>query len=518
MRNHKKPGHWHFLLQKSSQELGKITGKQWRGWTTFFLVFLMAVSLWSFSNLRPQQVAHAKPMVSTENNGVGQKPFMGWSTWSFIGRNPTEANVEAQARVEASKLKAYGYDYILLDDFWYLNPRTTVDRYGRWVVDRSKFPDGLSGLASYVHSLSLKFGAYLTPGIPVAAVNQNRPIEGTSYHAKDIANTSQFEKNYDYGRSVMYYIDYSRPGAQAYINSWANELASWGVDFLKMDGVGDSDIPDVQAWSTALKQSGRLIYFDLSHNLDIKNASTWRANANAWRTQRDIECKSECPGTLVNWAKVSERFDSAASWARYAGPGGWNDLDAMDVADGTLDGLTNTQRQSCMTLWAVAAAPMYMGDDLTQMDSYGLSLLSNTEVIAVDQSGLAGTRVYSANNLQVWEKPNGDGSYSVALFNLGTSTTRVTVTWSELGFSGSAAVRDLWAHNNLGSFSGSYTASLDSDGSVLLKVTPLITGTSYEAEFSANTPAGRPRSEVVPLALGEPLDGLDVRSKSSSGP
>jgi alpha-galactosidase len=458
-----------------------VQGKQWRRWTTFFSGFLIAVSLWSCSNLGPQQIAHTSPLVPAKNNGVGRTPFMGWSTWNFIGRNPTEANVQAQAKVEASKLKAYGYNYILLDDFWYLNPSTTVDQYGRWVVDTSKFPDGLSGLASYVHSLGLKFGAYLTPGIPVAAVNQNTPIEGTGYHAKDIANTSQFEKNYNYGSSVMYYIDYSKPGAQAYINSWADELASWGVDFLKMDGVGDSDIPDVQAWSTALNQSGRSIYFDLSNNLDIKNASTWRANANAWRTQGDIECYSRCPGKLVSWGGVSGRFASAASWAQYAGPGGWNDLDAMDVADGTLDGLTNTQRQSYMTLWAMAAAPMYMGDDLTQMDSYGLSLLSNTEVIAVDHSGLAGTRVYNANNLQVWEKPNGDGSYSVALFNLGTSTAPVTVTWSELGFSGSAAARDLWAHNNLGSFSGSYTASVASDGSILLKVTPPITGTSYEA-------------------------------------
>jgi len=409
---------------------------------------------------------------------------MGWSTWYFIGKNPTEAKVKAQARVEASKLKAYGYNYVLLDDFWHLDPSKTVDQYGRWAVNTSRFPNGLSGLASYVHSLGLKFGAYLTPGIPVAAVNQNTPIEGTIYYAKDIADTTKFERNYNdnYNHdSLMYYIDYSKPGAQTYINSWANELASWGVDFLKMDGVGDSDIADVQAWSTALRQSGRPIYFDLSNNMDMANVSTWKANASAWRIGYDVECYKSCSGRLVNWGHISGIFDSAASWAQYAGHGRWNDLDAMDVADGTLDGITQTQRQSYMTFWAMAAAPMYLGDDLTQMDSYGLSLLANTEVIAVDQSGSAASRVYHANNLQVWEKLNGDGRYSVAFFNLGKSAASVTVNWSTLGFEGSAKVRNLWAHRDLGSFSNSYTAaSVPSDGSVLLQVAPLIKQTSSE--------------------------------------
>ena len=105
-----------------------------------------------------------------------------------------------------------------MDDFWYLNPATTVDQYGRWAVDTSKFPDGIAALASYIHGLGLKFGIYLTPGIPVAAVKQNTPIQGTSYHAKDIANTSVSETNYNYGGGVMYGIDYSKPGAQAFVN------------------------------------------------------------------------------------------------------------------------------------------------------------------------------------------------------------------------------------------------------------------------------------------------------------
>jgi hypothetical protein len=466
---------------------------------SLFLALLVVASLWAFGNSRPQ-VIHASAAHPAENNGLGQTPFMGWTTWSYVGKNPTEANVEAQARVEASKLKAYGYNYVLLDDWYYLNPATTVDQYGRWVIDSSKFPHGIAAVANYVHSLGLKFGFYLTPGIPVAAVNQNTPIEGTSYHARDIADTSKHEINYNYGNgpgggngtknTVMYYINYSKPGAQAYINSWADQLASWGVDYLKIDGVGSFDIPDVQAWSTALKQSGRPILFDLSNELNINNVSTWQQYANAWRIDGDVECYN-CGSNLTSWAHVATRFTDAPNWVQDGKPGGWNDLDALQISDGALNGINNAERQTYMTLWSIEAAPLYAGDDLTRMDSYGLSLLTNTEVIAVDQAGHIAHPVSQASNQQVWFSNNGNGTYTVALFNLGSATATVTANWSNLGFSGSASVRDLWSHSNLGSFNGSFGASLGAHASRLLMVTPGGTsGTSYEAEASANTLAG----------------------------
>jgi alpha-galactosidase len=430
----------------------------------FFFILLLAVSLWRISG----------PLVQThaENNGLVPTPFMGWSTWSYVGKNPTEANVEAQARVEASKLKQYGYNYVLLDDWYYLNPATTVDQYGRWAIDTSKFPHGIAAVASYVHSLGLKFGFYVTPGIPVAAVNKNTPIEGTSYHAKDIADTSKHEINYNFGHgtktTVMYYINYSKPGAQAYINSWANQYASWGVDFLKIDGVGSFDIPDVLAWDTALKQSGRPIVYNLSNTLNINDIATWRVHANAWRISGDVQCY--CSSGLVTWKSFSSRFGLAPKWVPYNGPHGWNDLDSINVADGGRDGINNTERQTYMTLWAIEAAPLYAGDDLTSMDSYGLSLLTNKEVIAVDQAGHAAHPISQSSNQQVWFANNGNGSYTVGLFNLGSSTANVTVNWSSLGFSGSAPVRDLWSHTNLGNFTGSFTATLGAHASRLLTV------------------------------------------------
>ena len=456
---------------------------------TFFFIFLVAVSLWGFNNSQHLSLAHASSLHLAENNGASPTPFMGWSSWNFIGSHPTAANIEAQAQVEASKLKAYGYNYVLLDDFWYLNPSTNVDANGYWVPDSSKFPSGLSGLATYVHGLGLKVGFYLTPGIPVAAVNQNTPIVGTSYHARDIADTSHYETNYNFGSGVMYAIDYSKPGAQAYINGWADELASWGADFLKVDGVGDGDIADIQAWSQALQQSGRSIVFDLSNSLDVNNGSTWQQYANAWRIDGDVECYCS---TQVTWGSFSGRFNDAAHWVQYAEPNGWNDLDALQISDGSKDGITNDERQTYMTLWAIEAAPLYAGDDLTTMDSYGLSLLTNTEVIAVDQAGHAARPVSQASSQQVWYSNNGDGTYTVALFNLGSSSANVTASWSDLGFSGSADVRDLWSHTDLGSFSGSFSATLNSHASRLFKVTPGggPASKSYEAEASANTLAG----------------------------
>lgn len=456
---------------------------------TLVLLTFVLTPLLTLTGFGSAHVAHASPSIALEDNSLGQTPLLGWSSWSSIRSSPSEAKIEAQAQAMSTTLKAHGYSYIDMDDFWYLNPGTTVDQYGRWAVDTSKFPDGIAATASYIHGLGLKFGIYLTPGIPVAAVKQNTPIEGTSYHAQDIANTSVSETNYNFGAGVMYGIDYSKPGAQAFVNSWANELASWGVDFLKIDGVGDSDISDIQAWSTALKQSGRSIYFSLSNQLDVNNASIWQQNSNGWRIDNDVECYCS---TLTNWTNVAYRFNDEAKWTSFASPGGWNDLDSLDVGNGSKDGLTNDERQSYMTLWAISAAPLSVGDDLTSLDSYGVSLLTNDSVLHIDQEGVAAAPLVAGGTTQVWRSYEPDGSYTVALFNLGSASSTVSVNWTDLGFTGSASVTDLWSQSSLGSVSNSFSATLNSHASRLLKVVPSSPNAlpSYEGESSANTLSG----------------------------
>jgi alpha-galactosidase len=419
----------------------------------------------------PAAPAHA------ENNGAALTPQMGWSSWSFLRNKPTEAAVEAQAKaMSTSGLVSHGYTYVNIDDFYYLDPATTVDANGRWVVESTSFPDGMASVAAYVHGLGEKFGMYLTPGIPVAAYNQNTPIAGTSYHARDIvSNTSSYETNYNYGSGRMYYIDYTKnpAAAQAFLNSWADELAGWGVDYVKLDGVGDGDIADIEHWSQALAQSGRTIHFELSNSLDVHNGALWRQYANGWRIDGDVECY--CSSTsypLTDWNNVAARFTDAPAWTGYAGSGGWNDLDSLELGNGSNDGLTQDERQTQMSLWAISAAPLVLGTDLTNLDSYDLSLLTNDEVIAVDQAGHPAHPVDRTTTQQVWVAPNGDGSYTVGLFNLSGSAATVTANWTDVGFSGSADARDLWSHTDLGTLSNSFSATLNPHASRLLRVTP----------------------------------------------
>jgi alpha-galactosidase len=417
------------------------------------------------------------PTAVAQDNGVASTPQMGWSSWSFLRSNPTEANIEAQAKaLHDSGLLAHGYSYVNVDDFYYLNPATNVDAYGRWVTDTSKFPDGMSAVAAYVHGLGEKFGMYLTPGIPVAAYKQNTPIEGTSFHARDIvSDTTHYEANYNFGDGAMYYIDYAKnpAAAQAFLNSWADELASWGVDYIKIDGVGDGDIGDVQHWSQALNQTGRPIHLELSNSLDVHNANVWRQYANGWRIDGDVECYcSSSSYPLTSWNKVAGRFIDAPPWSQFAGPGGWNDLDSLELGNGSNDGLTPDERQTQMTLWAVSAAPLVLGTDLTHLDSTDLAMLTNDEVLAADQHGHAAHPLDQLTRQQVWVAPNGDGSYTVALFNLGDTAATVSARWTDVGFSGSAKVRDVWSHTDLGSFTGSFGATLNPHASRLLRVTP----------------------------------------------
>ncbi|MER6072705.1 alpha-galactosidase [Streptomyces sp. NPDC001817] len=454
----------------------------------------------------------ASPAVASDN-GQSLRPAMGWSSWSFVRRQPTEAKIEAQADALASSgLKDHGFVQVNLDDFWQKCDANgfTVDSYGRWAVDTAKFPDGIKALADHIHAKGLKFGFYVTPGIAKSAVLRNTPIEGTSYHAKDIADTSKTEKNYNCRN--MYAIDYSRPGAQEFVDSWARQFASWGVDYLKIDGVGSQDVPDVRAWDKALRATGRPLTFALSNNLPLDNAATWRALANSWRTQGDVECYCG-PGPdgsgypLTNWSHVSTRFDSAAAWQPYAGPGGWNDLDSLEIGNGDRAGLTADQRRSQFTLWSMAAAPLLLGTDLTHLDPVDKAMLTNERLIGVDQDGVAAKRIVNSGVSQVWSKRESNGDYLVALFNTGGSgSATVTVNWSQVGFTGSGDVTDLWSGSHRGTVTGSYSATLRPGETRLVRVRPTASATALAAS---------PGMAVAPyeyLGWGDPPDPTQVMS------
>ncbi len=458
-----------------------------RGRSLFVLTALTALAGLTLS-LFISSVAGSAPAQAAEN-GASRTPPAGWSSWSFLMRSPTEAKMKAQAKgMHDAGLIEHGYEYVNLDDYYILNPGTTVDAYGRWAVDTAKFPSGMKALGDYIHGLGEKFGMYVTPGIPVAAYNQNTPIEGTSFHARDIvSDTSRFESNYGGFGDVMYFIDYGKnpAAAQAYLNSWAKLFASYGVDYIKIDGVHTSDQDDVIHWSQALAQSGRTIHYGLSNTLDFANVATWKQYANSWRVSGDIECYCS---TLTHWGMIRSRWVDLPKWAPYAGPGAWNDPDSLEVGNGTATGLTPQERQSQMTLWAISKAPLLLGVDMTNFDAGDLNMLKNDEVLNIDRNGSSpAVPVQQLTQQQVWKSPkNPDGSYTVAMFNLGDNTATITANWSDLGFTGNATVRNLWAKADVGTVSNSISRTLTTHESALFKVTPATGSAAYGGAVSSS--------------------------------
>jgi alpha-galactosidase len=271
-------------------------------------------------------------------------------------------------------------------------------------------------------------------------------------------------------------------------------FASWGTDFIKLDGVtpgSDDDnlsinnIPDVEAWSKAIAQSGRPIWLTISWALDEDYLNTWQQFANARRTDDDVECEGGC-STLTDWPRIVERFWDLVGWENAAGPTvGWNDLDSLDVGSGSAGGLSEEERRSAVTLWAMANAPLYLGGDLTALDVFGKQLLSNDEVIAVNQSGHPAKQIMGGFT-PVWESNLGNGTYYVALFNMNAFPLPITVDWSDLGFAAALEVRDLWSHADLGPAVRNFSALVGGHDVRLLKVTaaghvPPPPSQSYEA-------------------------------------
>ena len=412
------------------------------------------------------------------DGGLGQRPYLGWSSWSLEAtKYPgyggmdwlTAAHVKQQSDALHKTLQAHGYTYVNMDSGW----RGGYDANGRPAPDLKKFPSGITEMAQYVHKNGQKLGIYWIPGVMEDVYKANPPILGSSQHIQDIVVKPLRPAT---GWGFGYKIDYAQPGAQAYVNSIADQFAAWGVDFLKLDGVvtpgsdhTDPKIdarPDVAAWSAALKQTGRPIWLELSWNLDRTYSSVWRQYAQGRRITADVETYGP---TLTGWGSIPRAFDSAAVWAGEAGPGrGWNDLDSLDIGSGAMDGLTADERQTVMTLWAVSCSPLYTGDDLTKLDAAGLALLTNDEVIAVDQAGRPAAPL--AGNPDVWVSTGADGSKTVALFNRDDQARAVTVQPSDLGVAGAVHARDLWEHTDLGVFAGSVSIPLPPHGSHLFRL------------------------------------------------
>lgn len=463
--------------------------------------------------------------------GPDQTPVMGWSGWSFLrlGANTSQVEGEANALISTG-LKAAGYDYVDIDDGWYQCPGSqgpNVDADGRWVVNGTNFPNvgsenGIKALAAYMHSRGLKFGIYETAGISSQAVAENTPILGTPYTADEIATTKS-QANYNCGGMMK--INYKAPGAQAYVDSIVQELASWGVDYIKFDGMSDDNGPDVKAWQAAIQKSGRPMVLDATEgDFTTKLAPALDKFANQWEFEPDIEingpdegladgcntapytgCLSVFP--LTGYSTWDDRFDGVAAWQQYGGPGGFNDYDSIEVGDGSADsGMSTAASESQLSLWSLGSAPLIVGGDLTSSvsNAYGtsagltpadLKLLTNAQVIKVDQDSIDASRIAMAGSpgnkpgQQVFAKVEPSGDAIVGLFNtttkLKSGPVAISTTAAALGLPADPAgyeVQDLWGGQSVAvggqtkfdiSATGTLSASVPAEGVALYRVTPL---------------------------------------------
>jgi alpha-galactosidase len=383
---------------------------------------LLAVAL----GILPASVLH------TQTTNIAATPPMGWNSWNHFHNKVDDATIRAQAEAMVSSgMRDAGYTYINIDDTW------EGERDSSGVIHtNSKFPD-MKALADFVHSKGLKIGIYSSPGPKTCA-----KYEGS------------------YGHELQ--------DAQTY--------AGWGIDYLKYDLCGLREqmkavSPDeahkmmVDAYikmRDALRSTGRPIVYSLCQ---YGNDAVWEwgpsVGGNLWRTTGDIN---------DHYVRMETIGFSQAGLSRFASPGHWNDPDMLEVGNG---GMNTDEYRTHMSLWAILAAPLLAGNDLTSMTPETIALLTNKEVIAVDQdrAGRQGDRVSAVGPVEVWVRPLADGSKAVGIFNRHPGPLNGTVDFkAQLGFNHVVKVRDLWQQKDLEKPGNSFTAKIPGHGVVFLRV------------------------------------------------
>ena len=369
-----------------------------------------------------------------QSSQLAATPPMGWNSWNHFAGKVTDADVRGAAdAIVSSGMRDAGYIYVNIDDTW------EGERDAQGVLHtNSKFPD-MKALADYVHSKGLKIGIYSSPGPKTCA-----HYEGSYQHEEQDA------KSY----------------------------AEWGIDYLKYDLCSYGDIIRKEAghddakrrqmqidayekMHKALVATGRPIVLSLCQ-YGWNNVWEWgpSVGGNLWRTTGDI----------------SDHYDSMEKigfgqlgLAKYAGPGHWNDPDMLEVGNG---GMSDNEYRTHMSLWAILAAPLLAGNDLSKMSPQTLAILTNKEVIAVDQDaeGKQGDRAFAAGLTEIWAKPLSGEAKAVGLFNRGDAPSKITLNLKEIGFGSKAKLRDLWDHKDVSATNGSYTVVVPKHGVALLKV------------------------------------------------
>lgn len=406
-------------------------------------------------------------------------PPMGWNSWNSFATTITEAQALETAAIMAKKLLPFGYDVFTVDIQWYepearsytynTKPVPTLDGYGRMTPALNRFPSAANGvgfaeLARQVHALGLKFGIHIMRGIPRLAVEQNLPVFGSSARAADIADTTSIcSWNPD-----MYGVDMTKPGAQAYYDSIFALYAEWGVDFIKMDDMSrpyDAHAAEIEAAHHAIARAGRPMLLSLSPGeTPLVRAEHVREYAQMWRISDDF---------WDEWAMLEAQFVRLENWNPWRRPGAWPDADMLPLgrlALGDRDThFTPAEQKTVMTLWAIARSPLIMGGDLRHLDAPTLALLTNREVLAVNQASTDNQPHFVMDGTRVWTARAANGDAYLALFNTGKAEREVGFKLAPLGLD-SAEVTDLWTGQQLGRHTGSFAATLPSHGAGLYRL------------------------------------------------
>lgn len=416
---------------------------------------------------------------------IAKVPPKGWNSWDGYGASVREDEVKRNADYMSRHLKQFGWQYITVDIQWYEPTANSskyhnfaslvMDKYARLLPDPKRFPsvkngNGFKSLADYIHQLGLKFGIHIMRGIPRQAVYEALPIKGTDKTAKDIALNNICPWNSD-----MYGVNVDMPEGQAYYDSLMSLYASWGVDFIKCDDIANSVIyngthkKEVAALRKAIDKIGRPMILSLSPGpAPIENGAFFQRNANMWRITDDF---------WDEWPLLLNMFDRAEKWSAMSRPGNWPDCDMLPLGHigiRSVDGpggdrqtrFTRAEQKTMMTLWTMMQSPLIMGGELPDLDAWTTSLLTNKELLKMDDEIFEKYQYHRDRKLIAWYAASADSRY-YSLFNI--SDSELTLSNSDLKkLKFPQAGYEIWQDKDV-SFSDSSTLQIASHDVCLLR-------------------------------------------------